>query len=278
MKFQIVTLQPEGYLHSRCFEEIAELLELSLRDLGVEAKRVINRLHPQEMNLLLGYHLIPDPKILGTAPYGVYQLEPLTALPEWLQERALAVLRGARWVWDYSLQNQEWLRSRGIESTLVTPGYHPQLQKIQLVQNPEIDLLFYGAVTPRRAVILDKIANKIPHLNLKVLEGIYGKERDEWIARSKAILNLHSYDRPLFEAVRISYLLNNRCAVISEPSEGELYEGIPTLRFSEESYHSLKESLEEPMKLRSLAEREAEIFKNNYSMVTNLKDKISDLF
>lgn len=276
MKFQIVTLQPEGYLHSRCFEEIAELLELSLRDLGVEAIRAINRLHPQEMNLLLGYHLIPDPKILGEAPYGVYQLEHLTALPEWLQERALAVLRGARWVWDYSLQNQDWLRRQGIESTLVIPGYHPQLQKIQLAQNPEIDLLFFGAVTPRRAAILEKIAKKIP--NLKILEGVYGKERDEWIARSKAILNLHSYDRPLFEAVRISYLLNNRCAVISEPSEGELYGGIPSLRFSEEDCDHLKEFIEEPIRLRAIAESEAETFKNDYSMVTHLKDKISNLF
>lgn len=270
MNFQIVTLQPEGYLHSRCFEEVAELLEFSLCDLGHQAKRSINRFHPQDLNILLGYHLLPDPSVLRTVSYGVYQLEPLSALSELMQERALAVLRGAKWVWDYSEQNRSWLEERGIRSSLMIPGYHFQMQKISLVKNPEIDLLFFGAVTPRRARILERIRLKIPRL--KILEGVYGKERDEWIARSQAILNIHSYDRPLFEAVRISYLLNNRCAVISEVSESEVYGGVPSLIFNDEKIDDLIDLFQERGRLRLIAEREAEFFKEHYSMSEILKE------
>ena len=273
MKFQIITLQPEGYLHSRCFEELAELLECSLRDLGHEAERSVNRLHPDRMNILLGYHLLPDPSILDSVAFGVYQLEHLSALPDWLQERALAVLRRARWVWDYSESNQMWLRERGIDSTLVVPGYHSQLERIQRDENPEIDLLFFGAVTPRRRIFLEKVSQRIPRL--KILEGVYGKERDEWIARSKAILNLHSYERPLFEAVRISYLLNNRCAVFSESSEGGAYEGIPSLIISESEIDHLKVVLEDTGQLRAIAEQEAKRFREDFLMTEILKRSIN---
>ena len=37
-----------------------------------------------------------------------------------------------------------------------------------------------------------------------------------WIARSKIVLNLHQYDAQVFEIVRVSYLLANRRAVVSE--------------------------------------------------------------
>jgi hypothetical protein len=44
------------------------------------------------------------------------------------------------------------------------------------------------------------------------------------IARSKIILNLHQFDTTQLEQVRISYLLNNRCFVISESAEDNPYQ------------------------------------------------------
>jgi hypothetical protein len=46
--------------------------------------------------------------------------------------------------------------------------------------------------------------------------GLYGAARDELIARSKIVLNLHQFETAQLEQVRISYLLNNRCFVVSE--------------------------------------------------------------
>ena len=54
--------------------------------------------------------------------------------------------------------------------------------------------------------------------NVKCLVGVYGEERDAYIARSKIVLNLHFYESQIMEQVRISYLLNNHALVISESS------------------------------------------------------------
>ncbi|MES2309264.1 MAG: hypothetical protein V4507_10445 [Verrucomicrobiota bacterium] len=265
MRFQIVTIQPEGYLHSRCFEEVSELLELSLRDLGQEALRTINRLHPQGINVILGYHLLPDPSLLGSAPFGIYQLEHLSALPEWLQKRSLSILEKAQWIWDYSEANREWLRERGLESSLVAPGYHPQMRRIEQASHRDVDLLFYGAVSPRRLKILENLIQKVPRL--KILEGVYGAERDQWIARSKMILNIHSYERPLFEAVRLSYLFNNHCAVCSEPSEGSIFEGLPSTVFDESRLDDLTRLLQNKAELDAIQEKDGKLFETHYPMV-----------
>ena len=48
--------------------------------------------------------------------------------------------------------------------------------------------------------------------------GAYGKERDDLIARAKVVLNVHFYEAKVLEMVRVSYLLANRCCVLSEIS------------------------------------------------------------
>jgi hypothetical protein len=49
--------------------------------------------------------------------------------------------------------------------------------------------------------------------------GIYGAARDALIARSKIVLNIHRNSVKIFEIVRVSYLLANRKAVVSEVSD-----------------------------------------------------------
>jgi hypothetical protein len=64
-------------------------------------------------------------------------------------------------------------------------------------------------------------------IRLAVLFGAYGRTRDLAIGRSKIILNLHQFDTAQLEQVRLSYLLNNRCFVVSEKAEGNPYgEGV----------------------------------------------------
>ena len=46
--------------------------------------------------------------------------------------------------------------------------------------------------------------------------GVYGKERDDLIAKSKLILNMHMYNSKIFEIVRVFYLLSNSIPVITE--------------------------------------------------------------
>ena len=55
-------------------------------------------------------------------------------------------------------------------------------------------------------------------LNVRHLFGCYGEERDNYIARSKIILNIHYYPTNIFEMARAFYLLINKKAVVSELS------------------------------------------------------------
>ena len=46
--------------------------------------------------------------------------------------------------------------------------------------------------------------------------GVYGAARDALIARSRVVLNIHFFEAKVFEIVRVSYLLGNGRAVVSE--------------------------------------------------------------
>jgi hypothetical protein len=72
--------------------------------------------------------------------------------------------------------------------------------------------------------ILDTLAAagaKVVHI-----DGCYGQMRDDYLARSKIVLNIHAWeDLPALETVRLSYLLANRCFVISEFADHDPYPG-----------------------------------------------------
>lgn len=268
-RIQIVTIQPEGYLHSRCFEELSELLGYTFQDLGYQVSRTINRLHPHDRNLILGYHLLPDVTVLGETQFLIYQLEHLEALPIEIQARALSILKKAVSVWDYSEENRAWLLQRGVPSHLVLPGSHSRMQKIQLEETKEVDLLFYGTVTPRREKMIHKISSKVPRF--KIIDGLYGEERDQWIGRSNAVVNLHAYDRPLYEAVRISYLLDNRVPIISETSLSPAFKRLPSLVFDLDHLDCIQEWIQDQVRLREIGESDSLRFQKEYSMKSILE-------
>jgi hypothetical protein len=118
-------------------------------------------------------------------------------------------------VWDYSTQNIEFFKSRGIENIkYLELGYQSELSRIETKAFKDIDVLFYGSINDRRAKILDAL--KSSGLNVHTIFGIYGKDRDDLIARSKLVLNLHYYDSEIFEVVRVFYLLANSIPVVGE--------------------------------------------------------------
>ena len=95
-------------------------------------------------------------------------------------------------------------------------GTEKEMARIPAGQQ-DIDVLFYGAIDDRRRNIIERmIARKI---NVQYLFGVYGAERDAYIRRSKIVLYLHHYTAAkVFEIVRVSYLLANKKAVVSELS------------------------------------------------------------
>jgi hypothetical protein len=218
MQFQIVIVQPAGYLHSQAFAEIAETLALGFQAIGLEARITINQLNPSATNILLGSHLLEKTAIPylpdDTVIYNLEQIEPKL----FESYGALQSLFSRFEVWDYSEANIARLRALGFDTPIrhLPIGYMPALTRISSAACRDIDVLFYGSINERRHAVLSRL--KEEGLKIRMLFGVYGAERDGYIARSKVVLNMHLYDPKIFEIVRVSYLLANRKAVVCEIS------------------------------------------------------------
>lgn len=215
-KFQVTLIRPQGYLHTEAFREIAETLQFGLRSLGHVATIAENVVDRNATNLFLGAHLLP-PQDARLIPSGsiIYNLEQLGGpqLPPGYYE-----LARQHQIWDYDPRNIEKWKSLGcVRNPVHVPiGYVPELTRIAAAPAQDIDVLFYGSLNQRR----NRILNALKDLGIKVhaVFGVYGRERDELIARSKIVLNVHFYEAKVFEIVRVSYLLANSKAVVTECS------------------------------------------------------------
>ncbi|MBI5115349.1 hypothetical protein HZA56_02645 [Candidatus Poribacteria bacterium] len=222
-KYRICLIMPKGYVHSLCFHEIAVLLKSSLNSIGIDCDYTVNTLSAERINVLLGYHLLRFEEVLRKYRYIPYQLEQLDAKEGWYSDNIRQLLENAFAVWDYSRENIEFLRRLNIEAKHLPIGYHEALELIERGQQKDIDIMFYGSVGDRRKAILDRLAGIA---KVRVLFGQYGKQRDALISRSRIVLNVHYYGMRIFEAPRISYLLNNACFVVSETSPVNPYDAV----------------------------------------------------
>src|SRR5580704_10389851 len=224
-RFQITLVRPDGFLHSEAFREVAETLQFGLRSIGHTAQIQENVLDAAATNVLLGAHLL-TPQDISLLPPGsiLYNLEQLggPSLPKQFYEVAVK-----HRVWDYSLQNIEtWKVLKCARPPVHVPlGYVPELSRIKPAPTQDIDVLFYGSLNERRTRIVKAL--KDAGAKVHTVFGIYGKERDELIARSKIVLNVHFYDAKIFEIVRVSYLLANSKAIVTECcSDTEIEQGL----------------------------------------------------
>jgi hypothetical protein len=230
--YQINLIQPPGYVHSLCFNEIAKLLQYSFESLGYDCPIKINQLDEDKINIVLGYHLIDYKKSLKKYKYIPYQLEQISANNGWYAkskdqtENYYKILSNAQSIWDYSIENIEFLKSMGLKATHLPIGYHPKLEVIQPAAVKDIDVFFYGSMNERRRYIVDRMKRMMPLRNIIQVFAVYGEERDKYIARSKIVLNIHYYESKVMEVVRLSYLLNNKCFVISEESNINPYDAL----------------------------------------------------
>ncbi|WP_207570027.1 hypothetical protein, partial [Mycolicibacter kumamotonensis] len=123
-------------------------------------------------------------------------------------------------------------------------------------------VLFYGMLSARRYGVLKDLHDR--GLRVKWLTGALGASRDAWIARSKLVLNMHYWDAKIFEIARVSYLLANKRAVVSERGddpvlEHELESGVAFADYSD-LVDRCVELLGDEDARRELAERGFELF------------------
>ncbi len=229
MQFAVTVLAPPGYPHSRAFADISESIHFGLIELGHSSVLQPNTLHSDRTNIVFGPHLLPsfgNPQLPpGTILFNLEQIRPqlFEAAPGYRE-----ILLSHR-LWDHSQRNVQALHALGAHTATHVPmGYVPQLARIPADVGKDIDVLFYGTLTPRRQALCDRLARC--GIAVRIESRVYGAERDALIARSRIVLNICAIDHGvIFDAVRVCYLLANQAFVISEgdmdPTQEAIYAG-----------------------------------------------------
>ncbi len=218
------------------FREIAEGLHHALLALGHDSA-VTSRLDLDDRHTIVfgANHLIHYGLEVPKNPI-FYNLEQLGDDSPWMAVPEFIELFRRYQNWDYSQANIEYLAALGLpRPTYVPIGYVPELTRIAPAPE-DIDVLFYGMLSERRYAVLRDLHDR--GLRVKWLSGVLGASRDAWIARSKIVVNVHYWEAKIFEIARVSYLLANRRAVVSERGtdptlERELASGVAFADYDE---------------------------------------------
>jgi hypothetical protein len=217
MLFRVVIVVPPGWSHGQVFTEIAETLVLGLQAIGHKASAAVNQFLPNALHIVLaGFNIFQEDFDRLPPRTIIYNLEQIDDMTFQTWPDLLPLFRRFE-VWDFSERNIERLRGIAPRVFHLPVGVVPEMTRINPAATQDIDVLFYGSLTDRRKAALRAITDT--GLRVRAEFGLYGAERDALIARSKLVLNLHKHAAQIFEIVRVSYLLANRVAVVSEVSE-----------------------------------------------------------
>ena len=214
----VCLIKPKNYIHYLALQELAELIHFSVLELGLKSQITFNYCdnNPSTKNIVLGAHLLND-NLIEDIPENtiIFNTEQIESITENWKKKILNLAKKNIIFWDYSQYNLDYLsKTINIKGKLFQIGYQKELNRINHNIDKNIDVLFYGSINARREHIINKLKDR--KINVKTLFGVYGKERDDLIAKSKLILNMHMYESKIFEIVRVFYLLSNSIPVLTE--------------------------------------------------------------
>ena len=208
--------QPPGYVHALGLRDQARYFSYQFRRLGAHVTVAKNRLRHDAVNFVFGAHLGFDAGLRERHACIFVNLEQLGAGGAPMPSAYLTLLANSAVV-DYDPDNRAAYTSAGYEMPVAPLLYAPYLKPahaIPLEERP-IDLLFIGGMNERRKAWIDRI--EALGLTVTVFdEALYADERDEFIVRSKAVLNAHFYESSRFEQARAAHCLSLGTPIISE--------------------------------------------------------------
>ena len=263
-EYCVYRVTPPDYVHALGVDEVALSLSVTLMKSGHGGEIIftVSDIRNRTPIVLLPQLLSPSDLTLLPSNAILYNLEQVSSESPWLTNEYVQLLRKFK-LWDYSSLNQLAWSKLGIRKVKICPiGYAPELTRIKCVSE-DIDVLFYGSLNDRRTSILSQIQQR----GLRVVHafGVYGEKRDELIARSKIILNIHFYEAQVLEIVRISYVLANRKCVVTEGPLAEysfLKDGLIVASYTEIP-NACVQLLSHKDTLTSIAQKGFEIIKSH---------------
>jgi hypothetical protein len=236
MKYNVTLIDPSSYKFAYMLTDICRTLAAGIRELGHECDLTVNNIELTAVNIIVGTHLLAKPAIEslvnsgaryivlhtewlypGNPPHQIrstFQGDDFEPVNRQLFERAEAVWDGldnnldllARWDIPREKLKSFWI---GYTDALVDVIHRDESCK-------DIDVLFFGTVTPYRAPILEQLSRS---LRLVIVGDAPRDFRNDYIARAKINLCVHSSpELNYYSFTRAGYLLNNRAFVLSETS------------------------------------------------------------
>lgn len=160
----------------------------------------------------------------------IYQLEPLCCTDHWWKsDDIIRELKKADEIWEYDYQNLLYLKLHGINASFKPFIYSRHIDEIQNTTK-DIDVLFFGTSSSKRYEWLQKMTFYLrQNTRTMMLANIFHPEINDYIARSKIVINIHNGETvKQQEQPRLGYLLANGKHIISERSYINYYNDLVT--------------------------------------------------
>jgi hypothetical protein len=202
------------------YREVAETIHWGFNTLGIKSTMADNYLCPKSTNIIFGWIPLISLGGIDSIPENsiLYNLEQYSELD--IKLTNLKVASDRFQIWDYNEANIEaWKKAAPAKPPFFAPiSYAPTLERISNKTSETIDATFIGSTGPNRNRKIVSIATHVSRPKLLSIQNVWGKERDDYISRSKILLNL-SEESPklkIYEIVRVAYYLANRKIVLSD--------------------------------------------------------------
>ncbi|MEO7729549.1 MAG: hypothetical protein ABIY55_01145 [Kofleriaceae bacterium] len=215
--FNVVRIQPPGYVHALALEEAAEYLHHNLLAHGQRSQLTVNHVVHDARNVILCAHLLGHGDVAQLpADSIIFNSEQLGDRDGWhFASGVYQQLLDRFHVWDYAHANLA--RIPHDRKAVIPFAACDALVRTAIARGGGDALVFYGVLTDRRRRILDELRDH--GIAVVAAFGRYGAARDREMFAARAVLNLHkSDDASVFEPIRCFYPLINQVPVISEAS------------------------------------------------------------
>jgi hypothetical protein len=265
------------------FVELVNALQQELAATGIDSSITIGalpELGPDQVGVLVPPHEYfalmpgekPDPRILGGF---VFITAEQPGSSHFFDDMRLASMAGA--VLDINAKAIKEYKLFGIEAELLRVGYHADWDcfgstQVLLRAERDLDVVFMGCVTPRRARILASYAEEFDDLRTSIILSdnsssnfrnsesfLGGGDKRRLLRRAKVLLDIHQYEEPYFEWMRAVDAIHAGCVLLSEHSidYSPLVPGEHLIMGSREDLGELARLLVDKTELREKIAREA---------------------